>query len=272
MPARVLATPLGGTKPNLADVTLIAATSVAATATLRALERCIAQADFGAVRLLTDQPPPGLEETIIEMHRIAPIRSRSDYSRFILERLVDFVDTRFALIVQWDGYVTNGACWRQQFLDYDYIGAPWPHFHDGSAVGNGGFSLRSRRLLAACGSLGQFDDCEEDVLICRVHRERLESEFGLRFAPVSIARHFAYERSPRNGNEFGFHGVFNMMHDMPTKEFVEVLSTLEPRLLGRRESGEIIRHAARTVNLPTLRQGLRQRFRVPFDGNSYRAN
>ena len=53
------------------------------------------------------------------------------------------------LLIQWDGYVVNPEAWDPAFLGCDYLGAKWYWHDDGMRVGNGGFSLRSRRLLDA---------------------------------------------------------------------------------------------------------------------------
>ena len=67
----------------------------------------------------------------------------------MLQELHDHISTAHALCIQWDGYVLNAQAWDASFLDYDYIGSVWPQFGDGHRVGNGGFSLRSKRLLEA---------------------------------------------------------------------------------------------------------------------------
>jgi len=257
----------------LQEVTLVAVTCVALSATMLALARSMEQARFGRVLLLSDRPPAALDTlrlSGIEWRQIAPIRSRAAYSRFMLDHLAPHIETRFALVAQWDGYVINGAGWRDEFFDYDYIGAPWPQFDDGRTVGNGGFSLRSKRLLDACRDLSLTDGEAEDVAICRTARDELERDHGLRFASESLARLFAYERTRRQGGEFGFHGVFNMIRDLPRAEFAAVLASLEPRLLGRRESGEILRAALRAGHLPTVVQALRQKFASKSSGKSIR--
>ncbi len=83
----------------------------------------------------------------------------------MLRDLASHVETSHALCIQWDGYVLRGQAWDPAFLTYDYIGAPWPHFSDGHNVGNGGFSLRSRRLLEACRQLPFDGQTAEDVVI-----------------------------------------------------------------------------------------------------------
>jgi Protein of unknown function (DUF5672) len=179
--------------------------------------------------------PPG-----IDWIRIEPLRSRQDYSRFIQRDLHSFVQTSFALLVQWDGYLLAPGQWRPEFRDYDYIGAPWPQFDDGKNVGNGGFSLRSLKLLESTAQLPDNFDEAEDTFICRTHREALEKDFGIQFAPEAVARCFAYERTAPNGKELGFHGVFNLVRLLPRAAFYALAGSLEPGLLGRREHRELV--------------------------------
>ena len=165
---------------------------------------------MGDILFLSDQPPPVGTDPQIEWRRIERLGSRGDYSRFMLRELAGHIETPHVLCIQWDGFVLDGARWSPAFLDYDYIGAPWPHFRDGHNVGNGGFSLRSRRLLEACASLPFDGTAAEDIVISRLCRPLLESQ-GMRFAPERLAREFAYERTKTTGHEFGFHGAFNLM-------------------------------------------------------------
>lgn len=249
-------------RPSLAEVTLVAVTSVAMAATVRAIEKSAEQACFGRILLLSDQPPArnlASTRSLFEWRKIQKISSRNEYSRFMLDHLADHIETRFALVVQWDGYVINGEGWKNEFLDYDYIGAPWTHFHDKHTVGNGGFSLRSKRLLLASRGLPLGHNEAEDVAIARTFRTKLEKQYGLQFAPETLARLFAYERTAKVGKEFGFHGVFNMLRDVPKGEFASILSTLEPKLLGRRESNEILLGALQRLDFWTVAQALRQR-------------
>ena len=212
----------------LGDVTLVAATSVALEATIEALELSMAQAEFSQVLLLSDRSPPPGTDSRIRWRPIEALRSRADYSEFMLRRLADHVATSHALCIQWDGFVLNGRAWDERFLDYDYIGAVWPQFEDGHNVGNGGFSLRSRRLLKACADLRPTDAAvAEDLAICRVHRQWLEGQ-GLRFAPEEVARAWSYERTAPSCEEFGFHGAFNLVRHMPAGKAVQLFGALEP--------------------------------------------
>lgn len=244
-------------RPELGDVTLVAVTSVAIEATVDALRKSMAQADFRRVLLLSDRPP-NIAIDGIEWIAIAPLRTRKDYSRFMLQDLCDHIASSHALCVQWDGFVLNGSAWRQEFLDYDYIGAVWPHFTDEFRVGNGGFSLRSRRLLEECTSL-PFDERQaEDVLISRVHRQRLEHA-GIRFAPEEVAANFAYERTASRGNEFGFHGAFNLVRHVSPAEARTVFGSLDPAMLSNSERREVMLWALRRGRIRLASLMLRRR-------------
>ena len=49
------------------------------------------------------------------------------------------------LIYQEDSCIFNRNI--DEFLEYDFVGAPWPHYEDKYDVGNGGLSLRSKRAM-----------------------------------------------------------------------------------------------------------------------------
>lgn len=226
-------------RPELPDVTLVAVTSVAVEATVAALRRSMRQAQFGEVLLLCDQKPSDGADPAIQWRPIGRLTSRCDYSRFMLSDLAGHISTSHALCVQWDGFVLHGDAWDPQFLDYDYIGAVWPHFSDDHNVGNGGFSLRSRRLLEECRALDYQGPELEDVVISRFCRPRLEAE-GIRFAPAAVAQRFAYERESPTGREFGFHGSYNLVRYLAPGEALHLFRSLEPRMLARNERFELL--------------------------------
>lgn len=243
-------------RPHLGDVTLVAVTSVALAATLAALRHSLAQASFGKALLLSDHQPDGLAGSGIEWRPIPRLASRGDYSRFVLSGLAGHIETGHALLVQWDGFVRDGRAWRDEFLAYDYIGAPWPQYDGVTAVGNGGFSLRSRRLLQATIALCTNEE-PEDVAICRTHRGFLEEVHGIRFASMDVARAFSYERYNSNGLEFGQHGVFNMLAELGSERLLAWLTDLEPGVIGERESTELLLEAVRSRSWPLARLALR---------------
>lgn len=152
----------------------------------------------------------------IEMIRIPKINIVG-YSSWCIKELWKYVTTDFVLMVQHDGYIINPKSWSEEFLDYDYIGAPWPHFltYDGNVgVGNGGFSIRSRQLceqVAFC-QLPHMG-INEDVYICQTMRKEKAYNADIKFAPPSVAARFAVESIVRQHQEqniddntvFGFH-------------------------------------------------------------------
>jgi len=225
---------------SLPGVTLCAATSVNLAATVAALRRCLEQVDVADCLLLSDRAEaaghPGIRHI-----PIPPLRSSADYSHFMLTGLADHVATEHVLVVQWDGFIIDPAAWSDDFLAFDYVGAPWPHFIDGHDVGNGGFSLRSRRLLDACRAPGFTAHCPEDVAIGRTNREWLEQHHAIRFADLATAARFAFERMPVTGPTFGFHGAFNMIPLMGADAFWEVYRTLDHRGSVFTDTGLLLR-------------------------------
>lgn len=122
-----------------------------------------------------------------------------------------FVDTDHALYIQYDGFAVNADAWTDEFLEYDYIGAPWYDYR----VGNGGFSLRSRHLHEALAKMYvpeyMMNNYAEDSLICRMFGKALKHELGVKIAPMPLAYQFSVEVTPAEpykhwiGKSFGFH-------------------------------------------------------------------
>ena len=201
----------------LPSITLVAVSSIKIKNTIRALEHSMERISFGRVLLISHEKPEGLNLDI-EFKQCKRITSLDEYSKFMLYELPQYIDTDFALVIQHDGYVVRPEKWDNAFLQYDYIGAPWApktHFTKSGTevrVGNGGFSLRSKKLLHALGALNlSFSDIDNDILnedgvLCNYFRKELEN-YGIIFAPVDIATRFSLE----NKNDditiepFGFH-------------------------------------------------------------------
>lgn len=191
----------GSAKHSLDSVTLLGVDCVDIDRLVFAAEVSQRHLRFHATRLLSHLSHPDADIT-----PIAPITSKREYSTFVMKELYKHVDTPHVLIIQWDGFVLNPFAWTDAFLDYDYIGAPWPRHLCASLnlaeVGNGGFSLRSRRLLECVAALD--GDCHpEDHVICRTHGEYLRSA-GLTFSPEEVASRFSIEGG-RWAGQFGFH-------------------------------------------------------------------
>ncbi len=213
----------------LPEVTLVCVDNRTPQLALRSIERCTSAIGFGAVKLFTDPALtraalPGV--TVIGLQ----IASVADYSHFMLRALAPHVSTSHCLVVQWDSWVLDPGAWDPAFLHWDYIGAPLRGIDGARAVGNGGFSLRSRRLLDALAAPGMAVRHPEDICICHDNRERLEGTHGIRFAPVEVARRFAFERLPPPGPTFGFHGMFNFDRVLTPEALRELIAMLPPEM------------------------------------------
>jgi hypothetical protein len=202
---------------SLPHVTLIAVASVNIDETHAALLHCVDQIEFGAAKFLCSQKPSRPDRRV-EYFLIPPL-DYAGYSRFMIQSLAAYVHTGHCLVIQADGFVLDPQRWRNEFLQYDYIGAPWPDtiyvcsspLHLKNTVGNGGFSLRSKRLLELMSAV-PFDQLPvvEDVLICHFLFDALVAQ-GIKFAPPRLAARFSIEtKLPKFGqsldNVFGFHG------------------------------------------------------------------
>jgi hypothetical protein len=192
-------------KPHLGNVSLVCVESRYPALARFAIDRCLMQATFKECLLLTPlihELPDYIRQVVIP-----PIGSIEAYSDFMVRGLGDYFSGSHVLVIQWDSFIVRGDLWDPRFLDYDYIGAPWPHRPVG--VGNGGFSLRSRKLVDALRHIAMPATHPEDYVICEAHGEELSSRYGIRFAPLEVARQFAYEGIVPAAPTFGFHGIFN---------------------------------------------------------------
>ena len=200
-------------KINLPDVTLIAVSSIKITETIDALQKSYKEIDFGAVKLISHERPDGLLKEI-EFEKCSKINDIMDFNYLAFSDLEKYIQTSHALLIQYHAYIINPACWNNDWLQYDYIGAPWrwqekSYLTDDSEhirVGNGGFSLRSKKLLEMPQKLElQLEQRQgywnEDGNICVYHRSKFLGE-GIKYAPVEIAAKFSYE-NPMSENNFG---------------------------------------------------------------------
>jgi len=212
---------------DLPGVTLCCIDTVNHALALRALRRSSTAIRFGAIRFITDRAH---DEPGIDTHVIAPLGSRDAYSQFVLKSLLAHIDTPHVLVMQWDGYVVNPDAWRAEFLEVDYIGAKWFWHTDEMRVGNGGFSLRSRKLLEALQDPRIVLSEAEDVTIGRSARPLLEREHGIRFASEKLADAFAFEAAYPIGMPFGFHGLFNFCRVVAQEEIVDLVRLFSPTI------------------------------------------
>jgi hypothetical protein len=227
---------------SLPEVTLCCVDTRSTEQAVFALRQCMSQVKFAKTLLLGNQEgvlPATETEEHIECVRIPTMRNIDDYSRFMLTELVNFVDTSHVLVVQWDGYIRDAALWQSEFLNYDYIGAPWHHKRRPVAVGNGGFSLRSRALLHALRQLPDLSTEPEDMAICVNHLDELTA-MGIKVAPVEIGKAFACEYGPWR-DTFGFHGMHNFARVMSESHLGQWLSTAPAHMVLSEHGRKLIK-------------------------------
>jgi hypothetical protein len=250
---------------DLQHVTLCAADSIHPVLAARALDISSAHCQFGEALLFSHEAADTCARQVV----IERLHSKADYSRFMLKGLAQHIHTPWALVVQWDGYVVDPSAWRDAFFDYDYIGAPWPYFSDMN-VGNGGFSLRSKRLIDALAD-PRFEvqpGANEDDLICRTYRRALESDFGIRFAPPELARLFAYEYEHPIAPTFGFHSARNMWRHIDDDTMMNLVSTLDDRTFMSSEMIQLLVHYCELAKFDCVRK-MGRRYLQHWNGEQF---
>ena len=136
-----------------------------------------------------------------------PEKIMAPYNTFAQRTLVHYVQSEYFMIVHRDGYILHPEKWTDDFLRCDYVGAPWPHH--GGRVGNGGFSLRSRRLALWAAEQVAFNPyTPEDGWLCHPPVRNYAESAGFVWAPIGLAHAFSSECSGDLNDSFGFHGIF----------------------------------------------------------------
>lgn len=204
------------------SITLVTQETMYHELAARALSETLKHIDVDEVLTFSDRKIlPGARNVHVDH-----FPSVTDYCEFMLRGMQEHVTTDHILFVQWDAMAYDRSSWTDEFLKYDYIGAPWPWAAEGKNIGNGGFSLRSRRLLdALLDTAVQMDKnnpeaVNEDQVIGCSSRPYLENKYGIRYPVTALASQFSYELGPYQSS-FGFHGPWNVakLCDLDTLEF-----------------------------------------------------
>lgn len=243
--------PVTATNPDridLREVSLACVETRRAPLAIHALQRCLRQASFKECLLLS--PHASVLPAPMKHVEIPDIASVAEYSHFMIKRLGEYFSGSHALIVQWDGFVTDARQWDPRFLEYDYIGAPWK---DGS-VGNGGFSLRSRRLADALRIMQTPETHPEDHCICDRYGAELQTRFGIRFAPLDLARRFAWEASDPEHSTFGLHGFFNFHRALDEHELIAYLDECDEGILRSVAARRLLKNLYRSGKYAAARK------------------
>jgi hypothetical protein len=202
---------------DLSRVTLLFVETRAHAITKRVIDDCLAKADFGDVLIYSDKPD--LIPISGARHILVPdFPDKREAGRFYYSEAMAKVETDFALMLEWDGGIYDPSKWKPEFFDYDYIGAPW-RVRDQYDVGNGGFTLMSKKLgHFICENAEKYPVCT-DIDICRAQRENYEAA-GFKWPTALLASCFSWELGLRNPEHFGFHGAFTWPEVLPKEELV----------------------------------------------------
>jgi Protein of unknown function (DUF5672) len=237
-------------KLRLPDVTLVLIDGTCPELSRLSLEDSMAQVDCSEV-LICSPNEIGVAGT--RWIKTPKWSDRLGPSAFIWYELPDLVKTDWMLLTSWDAWVIDSSLWSNEFLDYDYVGAPW-WYNDGLNVGHG--LLRSRRLLKFLGAKREAFPLAhpEDDLLSRSYRPALEKH-GFRWAPEPVASRFMFEctRPSPNSRHFMFHDSFNFPFVLDRDRLAERLRLmLENPYLQKGNKIAELRAGRRPLILPRL--------------------
>lgn len=185
---------------ELPTVTLAALSSIRMYATVQALKYSMQKIKFGDCIFISHRKPFYLPKNI-RFEYTTKMKTIEDFNYKMLYELHKYVKTDFVLLVHFDGYVVNPEKFRPEFLDYDYIGSPWPDGRFKDIYGNvirvgNGVSFRSKKLLELPQKLNipfEFEEINpEDLFLCTRYRHLL-LENGIKYAPLEVAKYFGRE-------------------------------------------------------------------------------
>lgn len=237
-----------GNKLNLPDVTVFTFCwgTEHVDKSLRSMLIAMDQVNFKRAILITDSSKTDLslfeytlhhnDIEVCDMHVELNSNMRDDdanrigFCESFVQQTNKYITDDFCLNVQHDSTIIDSSKWNDEYLDYDYIGAPWPmniiQASDMVAgriekipnvVGNGGFSLRTRKFVEESAKL-EWQHKNEDLNICVFNYDKMKNA-GINFAPPELAAQFSVEHpTPYKAfdrrvlftyNSFGFHGEFN---------------------------------------------------------------
>lgn len=219
-------------KKQLKNVTLLSLNCVDPIRSVKALLYSSKHIDFANMILVSNKKPDNLPTNIEFVER--NVKTHKDSSNFTYTELPNIIKTEFMLSIHDDGFVINPHLWTDEFLQYDYIGAPWKNYGQRNRVGNGGFVLKSNKFIQLTKHikyLGKHDDGEltNDYYNYFTH-------YGCKYAPVEVAMKFSLESKIPEceynlNNCFGFHGRGNPLtvsvHDGEYQQFQEKCKLLD---------------------------------------------
>lgn len=215
------------------DVTLITFSSVKINEHIEAMNKCVENIEFDSVKFLSHEKPLNLP-SYAEFVKINQIKDIMDFNEFCFKELYKYINTNHALLFQDHAYIIHPEMWDNSWLLWDWIGSPWNIVENAYMgnngervrVGNGGFSLRSKKILELPTKMNwdlreeQGFYNEDGNFCCYYRKEMLEND--IKYAPLEVALKFSYENPvPEHGSTypmtFGFH-----RQEPPQNEFSRI--------------------------------------------------
>ena len=200
---------------NLPDVTLVTVETQCHELARLAVADAVSKVNFGGVVIYTDHPEK-IEVPGAECRTVPNWSNKIQFGEFYYQEAAQSAKTSHILMMEWDGGIRDVSSWRDDFLGYDLIGAPWVGQnagHHGLSVGNGGFMLVSRKLADAVYAKRAEFHIATDMDLSRERRRYFEQAIGAKWAPEQVGFQFSYEHGykPRASASpsFGYHDVFN---------------------------------------------------------------
>ena len=225
---------------KLPNVTLVAIDTIEPQLTALALRDTLAQVEPASVVILSNTSIPYKLNHSYRLYLQPQKLNLEEVCRMRWYGVARHITTSHILFIEWDGWAINADSWTDDFLQYDYIGAPWP-WHNAHCVGNGGFSLRSTKLLNSLFTKrGQYfhSICQRMQLICRQYRGNWRPFHAIRFAPEHLAWRFSQEHVDHpthvlDPRPFGFHDARNWRRFLTPQAFRERIDAAGPYALKR---------------------------------------
>jgi len=203
---------------KLPQITLIALTNRDFEGHKKAIDKSCEGIEFGGIKLIWDEK----------------IDSISKWNYEVFYNLGDYIQTDYALLIHNNGYVVHPECWKDEWLQYDFAGSPFPIPQDNYSyrdingvlqrVGNS-VGLRSKKLMQLPKKLGiewkKFHGWDNEDGAISVNYRHIFEKNGCKFMPFEEALYFGREHElPENAainNTFVFHNYLGRNREYVVK-------------------------------------------------------
>jgi hypothetical protein len=135
--------------------------------------------------------------------------SINDYNNLLINKLFyDIIPTEYFLIFQTDSMICeSNKELINNFIKYDYVGAPWKYNisdYNESNIGNGGLSLRKKNAMIECIKNNNYKNENEDMFFANC-KNLVKPSFD-------DAKKFSIESIYENQNSFGVHKPWDRLN------------------------------------------------------------